>query len=88
LARQWSIEHARALLFFHGPGLEHARPGNRSDFATLAGNDLTLCVCRAGWQRLKCGEPPPPFFEGSLVQFWDAALAAETMRSFGALRDE
>jgi len=84
MARQWSVEQARALLFFHGPGIEHARPENQSGFATLAGDGLALCVCRAGWQRLKCGEPPSPFQEGSLLQFWSAALAATDVRSFGA----
>jgi len=88
LARQWARDPRHALLFFHGPGLNHVLPEQRPGFSSLSGDGLDLSVCRAGWQRLKRGEPPAPFVEGSLLQFWDAVLSAEDVRSFGALGDD
>ncbi|HMA98181.1 MAG TPA: hypothetical protein VKO38_01860 [Wenzhouxiangella sp.] len=87
LARQWAGTPEPALLFFHGPGLGHVLPAQRFGFASLRGDGLSLSVCRAGWQRLKRGDVPEPFVEGSLLQFWDAVLSAEDVRSFGALGD-
>jgi hypothetical protein len=85
IAAQWGRLPSASLVFFQGPGLGHVACGGASEFALLAsGGRLQLRVCRTGWQRLGQGPLPPPFMAGSLVQFWDAALEALDLRSFGS----
>lgn len=85
LARRWASLSLPGLVFFHGPGLAHALPDGQSGFAALASDGLELVVCGAGWRRLDVGPVNLPFAEGSLLQFWNTALQAEAVRSFGAV---
>lgn len=84
LAASWARAPASGLVFFHGPGLGHVALANSAAFSDLADAGLELRVCRAGWQRLEKGPLPEPFAEGSLLHFWDAALGASEVCSFGA----
>ncbi|MFP4207226.1 MAG: hypothetical protein ACLFSC_01115 [Wenzhouxiangella sp.] len=81
--RRWKRTPGGGLIFFHGPGLGHAAVGAGSAFAVIAGHGWDLRVCQAGWRRRNAGPPPTPFAPGSLVQFWDVALEAAELCSFG-----
>jgi hypothetical protein len=85
MAAQWARRPGSSMVFFQGPGVRHADDGSASEFASLAfDGGLELRVCRTGWRRLSPVPLPPPFRAGSLVQFWNDALEAGELRSFGS----
>jgi hypothetical protein len=62
---------AEAVVFFHGPGVEHAFGEARAAWAPLADSGARLEVCSAAWQRRHDGALEPPFMLSTLVRFWN-----------------
>lgn len=84
LQSQSGHECGGRLIFFHGPGVDHAVSGQAGRWRGLAGTDLM--VCSSAWQRRHAEPPPSGWHSGSLTHFWTAADRAEELRCFGAGR--
>lgn len=84
-AEDWRGSDGSLLVFFHGPGVEHAADGPPSaEWRRLAGwHGVVLAVCSGSWARRYDDDPPAPFVLSSLVGFWNHAVDAREVACFG-----
>ncbi len=88
VALQATLESVNAgittAVFLHGPGVDWALPAHAEGWNNpCRRSNLLLQVCQTAWQRRHGDQLPQRFQFSSLVQFWNQALHARELISFG-----